>query len=402
VSDAAVSGSVNGAEKKDGPSTGSGRTESVGAVAVMESGALKAALGSVIAAVERRNTIPILSNVALAFGAMQKLEVTATNLDMEVRRSVPAKVSGESWSTTVCAHTLKGVADKMAAGSEVTLTLKDGRLAVVSGRARFSLPVLPIDDFPIMAGVTGTGGPLAQFDMAGAELLAMISAVEHAVSTEDTRYYLNGIYVERAEAELLFVSTDGHRLACAVRAAPDGSEVLPELGGVIIPRACLGVVKALCAEARVDVAISSNRISIEAGEVVMTSKLIDGQFPDWRRVVPGSNDKIVEVDPKLLAEAVGRVSVVASDKTRAVKLAVDADRITLTVTSPENGTASEEISASYAGAPVEVGFNGTYLSAVLGRFSGDAVSMALHDAAAPALLTSGAAKDKHVLMPMRV
>lgn len=367
----------------------------------IEVGDLKAALGSVIAAVERKNTIPILANVKLAFSAGVGLEATATNLDMQVSRTVPVSDVGHRWATTVAAHVLKGMVDKLPAGCEVLLQLGDGRLTLTAGRARFALPVLPVEDFPELVQATDT--VLVQFETGGAEWLAQINQVKHAISTEETRYYLNGICLERAEAELLMVATDGHRLAVSARAAPDGSEALPELGGVIIPRGCLGVVEALCAESRIDVTLTARMLRIEAGEVVMISKLIDGTFPDWRRVVPGGNDKIVSVDPKALAEAVGRVATIASDKTRAVKMTASAGRLTLSVTSPENGTATEDMDADYTGPDVEIGFNGSYLLGVLGKFSGDAVRFELMDASGPALIrTSAEARDRHVLMPMRV
>lgn len=372
--------------------------------ALIEVGALKAALGSVIGAVESRNTVPVLANVALFFAPGQLL-VIGTNMDQQVTRQVPCEAQAP-WATTVGAKLLKAMADKLPSGAEVQLSIDadTGRLIVRCGRARFELATLPIEDFPLLSGL---GDWVAQFEMPGAELAAMLNHVKHAISTEEIRHYLNGVFVERREAELSLVATDGHRLARACRAAPDGSEALgqgEELGdGLIIPRQVLGLIEPMLKESQVEVALSASRVSIAAGEVTVISKLVDGTFPDWRRVVPTANPELIEVDPAELAKAVERVTTICSDKTRAVKITADTDRLTLSVTSPENGVATEEVSCAYAGNGLTVGCNATYLLACLARISGDTVQLRLADAAAPIRIEARPdAEDLCVLMPMRV
>ncbi len=372
--------------------------------ALIEVGALKAALGSVIGAVESRNTIPVLANVALFF-APDHLRVVGTNMDQQVTRQVPCEAQA-SWSTTVGARLLKAMADKLPSGAEVQLSMDAGsaRLIVRCGRARFELATLPVEDFPLLSDA---GGWDAQFEMAGPELAAMLNHVKHAISTEETRYYLNGVFVERREAELIMVATDGHRLARSARPAPDGSEPMAEgevlSGGVIIPRQVLALIEPMLKESRVEVALSAARVRLDAGEVTVISKLVDGQFPDWRRVVPSNNPALIEVDPAELGKAVERVTTICSDKTRAVKIAADADRLTLSVTSAENGVATEEVSCAYSSAPMTVGCNATYLLGCLARISGDVVQLRLADAAAPIRIEARAdAEDLCVLMPMRV
>lgn len=372
--------------------------------ALIEVGALKAALGSVIGAVESRNTIPVLSNVALFFAA-DHLRVVGTNMDQQVTRQVPCEAQA-SWSTTVGAKLLKAMADKLPSGAEVQLSMDAGaaRLIVRCGRARFELATLPVEDFPLLSGDADWQ---AQFEMPGAELAAMLNHVKHAISTEEARFYLNGVFVERRDAELLLVATDGHRMARSARAAPDGSEALG-LGealssGVIVPRQVLALIEPMLKESLVSVALSGSKIAIEAGEVTVISKLVDGNFPDWRRVVPSDHPELIEIDPVTLGKAVERVTTISSDKTRAVKIDADRDRLTLSVTSPENGVATEEVSCSYGGKGLTVGCNAGYLLSCLARVSGDTVQLRLLDGTAPIRIEARKdAEDLCILMPMRV
>jgi DNA polymerase-3 subunit beta len=375
--------------------------------ATIERATLLKGLGHVHSVVERRNTIPILSNVLIEAEEQGGLRLMATDLDLQINETVEAEV-GEAGATTVPAHTLFDIVRKMPEGSQVELIAAEGRMQVNAGRARFTLSTLPRDDFPVIAeGDLPTG-----FELPAATLRQIIDKTRFAISTEETRYYLNGIYLHVSDGEplgggvnqpvLKAAATDGHRLARVTVPRPDGASGMP---GVIIPRKCVAELRKLLDEVdgTVQVSLSESKIRFGLGNAVLTSKLIDGTFPDYTRVIPTANDKLLKLDPRSLEEGVDRVSTIASERTRAVKLSLDRDRVTLSVTSPENGTASEEVSADYGADGLEIGFNARYLLDILGQIEGDVMEVHLADAAAPTLLRENdKAPALYVLMPMRV
>jgi DNA polymerase-3 subunit beta len=368
--------------------------------ATIERATLLKGLGHVHSVVERRNTIPILSNVLIEAEEEGGLRLMATDLDLQINETVEADV-GEPGATTVPAHTLFDIVRKMPEGSQVELIAAEGRMQVNAGRARFTLSTLPRDDFPVIAeGDLPTG-----FELPAATLRQIIDKTRFAISTEETRYYLNGIYLhvsDETQPVLKAAATDGHRLARVTVPRPDGAAGMP---GVIIPRKCVAELRKLLDEldGTVQVSLSESKIRFGLGNAVLTSKLIDGTFPDYTRVIPTANDKLLKLDPRSLEEGVDRVSTIASERTRAVKLSLDRDRVTLSVTSPENGTASEEVSADYGADGIEIGFNARYLLDILGQIEGDVMEVHLADAAAPTLLRENdKAPALYVLMPMRV
>lgn len=368
--------------------------------AVIERATLLKGLGHVHNVVERRNTIPILSNVSLEAGEDGGLRLMATDLDLQIVETVEAQVS-DPGATTVSAHTLFDIVRKLPEGSQVELQAAEGRMSIVAGRYRSSLPTLPRDDFPVIA----EGELPTQFELPAATLRQIIDKTKFAISTEETRYYLNGIYVhvsDEAQPVLKAAATDGHRLARVTVARPDGAQGMP---GVIIPRKCVTELRKLLDEVdgTVEVSLSESKIRFGLGAAVLTSKLIDGTFPDYTRVIPTGNDKLLKIDPKSFKEGVDRVSTIASERTRAVKMALERDKITLSVTSPENGTAAEEVPADYGADGIEIGFNARYLLDILEQIEGDTVEVHLADAAAPTLLRENdKAAALYVLMPMRV
>jgi DNA polymerase-3 subunit beta len=368
--------------------------------ATIERATLLKGLGHVHSVVERRNTIPILSNVLIEAGEEGALKLMATDLDLQVNETVEADVS-EPGATTVSAHTLFEIVRKMPEGSQVELIAAEGRMQVNAGRARFTLATLPRDDFPVIA----EGDLPTSFELPAATLRQIIDKTRFAISTEETRYYLNGIYFhvsDEAQPVLKAAATDGHRLARVTVPRPDGAQGMP---GVIIPRKCVTELRKLLDEVdgTVQASLSESKIRFGLGNAVLTSKLIDGTFPDYSRVIPTANDKLLKLDPRSLEEGVDRVSTIASERTRAVKLSLDRDRVTLSVTSPENGTASEEVSADYAADGLEIGFNARYLLDILGQIEGDVMEVHLADAAAPTLIRENdKAPALYVLMPMRV
>src|SRR5690606_37926472 len=369
--------------------------------ATIERAVLLKSLGHVQSVVERRNTIPILSNVLIEADASGQLKLMATDLDLQVVETIAAKVETPG-TTTVPAHTLLEIARKLPEGSEVSLAAAEGKMQVKAGRSNFNLPTLPRDDFPVIA----EGDLPTSFELPVAELVQIIDKTRFAISTEETRYYLNGIFLHVAEDAtgpvLKAAATDGHRLARYTVTRPEGATGMPD---VIVPRKCVGEIRKLLdeAEGNVEISLSASKIRFQLGNAVLTSKLIDGTFPDYSRVIPTANDKLLKVDPKSLFQGVDRVSTIASEKTRAVKVGLDKDRITLSVTSPENGTAAEELAAGYDSDAMEIGFNARYLSDILGQVDGDSVELHLADANAPTLIReSEKSPALYVLMPMRV
>ncbi|OYY79682.1 MAG: DNA polymerase III subunit beta [Sphingomonas sp. 28-62-20] len=368
--------------------------------ATIERATLLKGLSHVQSVVERRNTIPILSNVLIEATADGTIKLMATDLDLQINEHIAANVETPG-ATTVSAHTLFDIARKLPEGSQVSLSAAEGRMTIMAGRAKFQLATLPRDDFPVIA----EGELPTSFELPAETLKQIIDKTRFAISTEETRYYLNGIFLHVSDDPspvLKAAATDGHRLARVTVARPDGAEGMPD---VIVPRKCVAELRKLLDEidGSVGVSLSPTKIRFDLGQALLTSKLIDGTFPDYSRVIPTGNDKILKIDPRAFEEGVDRVSTIATEKTRAVKMALDRDKITLSVTSPENGTAAEEVSGDYAAAPFEIGFNSRYLLDILGQVHGDTVEVHLADAAAPTLIRENdKAPALYVIMPMRV
>jgi len=367
--------------------------------ATIERATLLKCLSHVQSVVERRNTIPILSNVLIEASGDASVRVKATDLDLQVVETLGAVSVDTAGATTVSAHLLFDIARKLPDGSQVSLEVSENRMTVKAGRSRFSLPTLPRDDFPeIVEGELPTS-----FELPAATLAQLIDRTRFAISTEETRYYLNGIFLHVTDDEMRAAATDGHRLARYSLPRPDGAEGMPD---VIVPRKCVGELRKLLEEAgdaRVLIDLSASKIRFTVGAVVLTSKLIDGTFPDYSRVIPTGNDKLLRLDPRSFWEGVDRVATIATEKTRAVKMAVDTDRVTLSVTSPDNGTAAEELPADYRSEGFEIGFNANYLKDILGQIEGDTVELHLADAGAPTLIRQDEKSPAlYVLMPMRV
>ena len=376
--------------------------------ATVERATLLKCLAHVQSVVERRNTIPILSNVLIEArteaDGTGKLRLMATDLDLQVVEMIDAQIANPG-ATTVGAHTLFDIARKLPEGAQVELSVVNEKMTVTASRYRSNLATLPRDDFPVIAE---TDLPTV-FSLPAEDLRRIIDSTRFAISTEETRYYLNGIFLHvitpgsGGEPKLRAVATDGHRLARIELPAPPGAVGMPD---VIVPRKCVGELRKLLDEADgpVEVSLSASKIRFKLGGAVLTSKLIDGTFPDYSRVIPTANDRLLKIDRKSLAQGVDRVAAIATtEKTRAVKIAMGRDKVTLSVTSPENGTASEEIPADYTSPEFEVGFNYRYLLDILDQVGGDVVDVHLADAAAPTLIREGDSSDAlYVLMPMRV
>jgi DNA polymerase III subunit beta len=353
--------------------------------------ALLKALGHVQSVVERRNTIPILSNVLLRADsggpAGGGLALSATDMDLEIVERVPAQIE-RAGRITAPAHTLYDIVRKLPDGAQIEVAC------------------LPPEDYPVMAS-----GELAHhFTLTAAELKSLVDRTRFAISTEETRYYLNGIYLHATKNDevpvIRAVATDGHRLARVEIVLPEGAAGMP---GVIVPRKTVLELRKLVdeSEADVQVELSETKIRFTTGEAGLTSKLIDGTFPDYDRVIPTGNDKILEVKCKDFAEAVDRVSTISTEKSRAVKLAIapgsNGGSLAVSATSPENGAAIEELEVRYLSEPLEIGFNSRYLLDITAQIQGEGAQFVMSDSASPTIVRDRSDLSAlYVLMPMRV
>jgi DNA polymerase-3 subunit beta len=369
---------------------------------VIERGELLRALGHVTSVVERRTTIPILSNVLLK-ASNQGLQFKATDLEREVLEQAPADVS-QAGAVTVPAHIVHDIVRKLPDGAQIEIKrdAEKERLTLSSGQSRFALQTLAPEDFPDLAA-----GELSHtFEIGAQDLKRLIDKTRFAISNEETRYYLNGVYLHTAsqgkQATLRAVATDGHRLAQAELPIPKGAAGMP---GIIIPRKTVHELHRLIegSEATVKVGVSSSKVRFEIGTVTLTSKLIDGSFPDYARVIPKGNDKALKVDNEQFKSAVDRVSTIASERGRAVKLNINGDKLVLSVNNPEGGSATEEIGVDYNATPLEIGFNARYLLDIAGQLESETAHFQLADPGSPTMVKDGSDDGAlYVLMPMRV
>lgn len=367
----------------------------------IERAALLRALSHVHRVVERRTTIPILANVLL--DARDGLTFKATDLDLEVIEKVAAEVT-QPGATTLPAHTLYDIVRKLPEGAQASLETsgEQGQLTLRSGRSRFSLQTLPETDFPTVA----SGEFSHHFSAPAADLKRLIEKTQFAISSEETRYYLNGIFLHVMDVDgrpmLRAVATDGHRLARLEIPAPEGSVGMP---GVIVPRKAVSEIMRQIedAEAEIKIELSVNKMRFTFGDLVLTTKLIDGTFPDYARVIPAGNDKRLTLDRDAFAKAVDRVSTISSERGRAVKLALTEGKLVLSVTNPDQGSAVEELEADYDGPALEVGFNAKYLLDIAQQLDSDTALFRLADPGSPTLIQDrDGASALYVLMPMRV
>ena len=372
----------------------------------VDRGALLSAMAHVHRVVERRNTIPILSNVLIRADAGE-IRLRATDLDLEATERVAATVSAPG-SLTVPASTLYDIVRKLPSRGTLECDAKaDGSaLVIVAGRSRFVLQALPETDFPEI----DTGTLPHRFSITAGELRRLIDRTQFAISTDETRYYLNGIFLHvlgRGDGrQLRAVATDGHRLAYAEADAPKGSEEMP---GIIIPRKAIGEIHKLAddPEAAMTFELSDSKIRLTVGDLVLTSKLIDGTFPVYERVIPTGNDKRMLIDRDQLAQAVDRVATVSTGKGRGIKFTLSRDRLVLNTGNSEGGSGIEELATEYAGPNIEIGFNARYVLDALASVEPGPVLLRIGTPADPARFEppASSAIDERaliILMPMRV
>lgn len=368
----------------------------------IERAALLKAVSQAQSVVERRNTIPILANVLIEAEGSDVM-FRATDLDIEVVDKAPAQVE-RAGATTVSATTLHEIVRKLPDGALVTLTADAaaGRLTVEAGRSNFSLATLPKEDFPVMA----SSEYASNFSIGAAKLRRLFDKSKFAISTEETRYYLNGVYMHVATGEdgkvLRCVATDGHRLARIDTDLPAGADEMP---GVIVPRKTVGELRKLLDddEMKIAVSVSETKVRFATPEITLTSKVIDGTFPDYTRVIPQGNTRKLEVDASDFARAVDRVATVSSERSRAVKLQLDEDRLILSVNAPDSGAAEEELAVSYNDERLEIGFNAKYLLEIASQVDRENAVFMFNSSGDPTLMREGNDMSAvYVVMPMRV
>lgn len=341
------------------------------------------ALSAVSRCIEARNTIPILDCVLLT-AADGALRVRGTDLDIEVTDTAPADIT-KPGSLCVDAKLLSSIVAK--AGGDIALSVKDGKFVIKSGKSRFTLNWLPAEDYP---DLNGAHQYAASFE---ADIATLFAPCVHAISNETTRYYLNGVFFKSDGAAATAVATDGHRL---VRHTVDG---IPEFDGIIVPRKTVS----LLPKGAVQIDVSNAKVRLTQGSLVIVSKLIDGTFPDYERVIPTRNDKFIEFVSEDMAAAVGRVSVISSERGRAVRVNISEGIATLAVSNPDSGNATDEISVNYKGDEIEVGLNSQYLAEMIGQFPSGNITLALADAGSPTLFMSEKASGLlGVVMPTRI
>jgi DNA polymerase-3 subunit beta len=368
----------------------------------IERASLLKAVSQAQSVVERRNTIPILANVLIE---AEGSDVTfrATDLDIEVVDRAPAQVE-RAGATTVSATTLHEIVRKLPDGALVTLTADSatGRLTVEAGRSNFSLATLPKEDFPVMA----SSEYASNFSAPAPVLRRLFDKSKFAISTEETRYYLNGVYMHVADADgkrvLRCVATDGHRLARIDADLPEGAEDMP---GVIVPRKTVNELRKLLDDddMKIAVSVSETKVRFATPDITLTSKVIDGTFPDYTRVIPQNNSRKLEVDAAEFAQAVDRVRTVSSERSRAVKMQLDEDRLVLSVNAPDSGAAEEELAVAYGDERLEIGFNSQYLLEIASQVDRENAVFLFNSSGDPTLMREGNDQSAvYVVMPMRV
>ena len=366
--------------------------------------ALLTALQHVHSVVERRNTIPILSNVLIE-AKEDGVYLTATDMDIAVIEKINLEKSEvmQLGTITTSAQMLYDIVRKLPENVKVELlSEKNDRLGIKASSSSFALNCLPAEDFPSISQEEFK----FTFSLETNDLIRLIDKTSFAMSLEETRYYLNGIYlhaVKDAEGEKLrTVSTDGHRLSRVDMNIPEGANEIP---GVIVPRKTIMEIRKLLEDHSdtINLSLSDNKIKLSFSNVILTSKLLDGTFPDYSRVIPEQNDKTVTISNQLLSEAVDRVSTVSTDKTRAIKVNINKGNLIISATNPDKGSASESLDVIYDGEEVEIGFNSKYVLDVARQIKGNEIIIKLSDSVSPTLVYDKDDKGVlFVLMPMRV
>ncbi|MFT6331974.1 MAG: DNA polymerase-3 subunit beta [Lentimonas sp.] len=359
------------------------------------------ALFNVNGAVEKRNTIPVLLNVKIE-AKNGRLNLTATDMDIVIVSNAEALISKEG-STTVPAQLFYDIVRKIPDIADINVELNEDEstLKLSYGRSKFSLPCLDPSEFPVLS----EGEMDVDFKISGEELIKIIDKTKFVIPSDETRYYLNGLFLHSMkigdEIELRGVATDGHRLAMA---CSNASNLTSEVEGVIVPKKAINEIRKIVegAKEEVSIAFSKAKIRVTCEKSTIISKLIDGEFPEYDRVIPKSNDKLAKIDRKLIFSAVDRVSTIATDKNKSIKIILESGKITLQIKSSDSGNASEEIEVDYEGDTIETGFNSRYFLEIIGQINKEKLDVFFKDGSSPAIIKTDNKNDLYVIMPVRV
>jgi DNA polymerase-3 subunit beta len=354
-------------------------------------------LSAVSGIIERRHTLPILSNVLIE-RVEDTLAFLATDIEIQIAARSTIAAPAEARAVTVGARKLLDILRALPDGAEVTLQQQDKRLLVKAGKSRFTLQTLAAEDFPRLAKPAGES---ARFELEQKQLRKVLSLVQYAMAQQDIRYYLNGLLMVVEEGGLKLVATDGHRLAFA------GLKLGAELPRqeVIVPRKTVLELAKLLGESDdpVKIELSATQAAFSFGSVDLVSKLIDGKFPDYTRVIPASHKNRLQVTREPLRQALLRAAILSNEKFRGVRWVLADGTLKIVSSNAEQEEAHEELEVKYAGDALDIGFNVNYLLDVLNNVSGDAIECAFGDSASSALITYSSEKDfKYVVMPMRI
>ena len=358
-------------------------------------------LSHVQSIVEKKNTLPILSNILLE-AKDNNLILSATDMDLSITDKINCSIMEEG-STTVSAHTLYDIIRKLPDSNEVEIISNDGKImSLRSGKSKFSLGCLPREDFPIIE----IGDLENELSIDSQKFLKLIDKTRFAVSNEETRYFLNGIYfhsIKENDINLLsVVATDGHRLA---KFDFDSKENNKKIPAVIIPKKTVNELFKILAdyEGLIKINLNSNKIVFFVGESILISKLIDGNFPDYKRVIPTDNNNILKVNRQDLSFAIDRVSTIVSDKLPVIKLKIMNNLMNLSSANNENGTATEDIVVKYDGDEMDIGFNSKYILEMINNLEDDNIILKFKDSSSPVTASEASNPNLiYVLMPMRV
>lgn len=359
--------------------------------------ALLKPLQLVAGVVERRQTLPVLSNVLLVVEG-QQLSLTGTDLEVELVGRVTLEDSAEPGEITVPARKLMDICKSLSSDALIDIRVDEQKLVVKSGRSRFTLSTLPANDFPTVEEGPGS----LTFNLVQSKLRRLIDRTSFAMAQQDVRYYLNGMLIEVQTGVLRAVATDGHRLAmCAMEAVIEHTEKHQ----VIVPRKGILELARLLTEqdGEVSIVLGANHIRANTGEFTFTSKLVDGKFPDYERVLPRGGDKLVIGDRQALREAFSRTAILSNEKYRGIRLQLASGLLKIQANNPEQEEAEEEVVVDYNGGSLEIGFNVSYLLDVLGVMTTEQVRLILSDSNSSALVQEAGNDDSsYVVMPMRL
>ena len=352
--------------------------------------------------VNKKNTLPILANILIE-ADQNTLTLSATDMDISIKEAINCNII-ESGSTTLNAQIMFDIIKKLPENSEIEFISNDGKILTIrSNVSKFSLQCLPKDEFPI---IETSSNNAKRLKVKANTIFNLINKTKFAISNEETRYFLNGLYFNISSQDnksaLTFVGTDGHRLATS---SSETNNINTEIPGVIIPKKTINELSKLLAENNdeVDIDIFSNKIIFYIENLILISKLIDGNFPDYNRVIPKDNNNHLNINREKLLSAVDRVSTIANEKSPSIKIKLLKNLINLSTINSENSTATEDLETNYDGNEIEIGFNAKYIMDILDHLEGEEIKISFNDNTTPIIAQEQAKSEiTYVLMPMRV